>query len=335
MKNAKSDEIVLGGDIGGTKTNLGLFVMKDGRPAAKKIESYSSKDAESLEEIVRRFFKAHPERVASACFGIAGPVEKGTVHTTNLPWTVTASGMKDQFNIGRVTLLNDLAAKALSIPLLRDDEILPMNSADAIVGETIGLVAPGTGLGQALLVSHKGMYLPVASEGGHVDFAPRNAAEVRLWEYLAQRYGHVSVERILSGAGLHSLYSWLRDSDPDRESDRLRKLMIESDAPRVITQQALEVGEPLCLEALDFFISVFGAVAGNLALTGLTRGGMFLGGGIPPRIAPRLESTTTFMDAFSDKGRFRDLMESIPVKIIMNDKAALIGAAWCAFQDEM
>ena len=326
--NGSDQPIVLAGDIGGTKTNLGLFAPGEDRPAMIVMESYSSAHAAGLPELITRFLEAHPQSVSAACFGIAGPVIDGRCKATNLPWEVSEAEIRQNFNWNKVRLINDLAATALAVPLLRGSELSTLNAMPAESGN-IGLVAPGTGLGVSLLVVAAGKLYPIASEGGHVDFAPRNEDEVDLWRFLRQREDHVSVERLASGPGISAIYSWLKKRDQYEEPEWFVEKMKANDPPAVISEAALvEKLEP-CVKTLRLFVSILGAIAGNLALTGMTTGGMYIGGGIIPRILPILEEAD-FMGAFADKGRFRDLLSRIPVHVILNDKAALLGAAWCA-----
>ncbi len=331
MKHLKDQTLILAGDIGGTKTNLGLFFMGKGRPAPNVIETYLSQEAPHLEQIIDRFVDKHRISITSACFGVAGPVENGRCKTTNLPWEISEIQIKRRFNWEHVRLINDLAATALAIPLLRSREMLSLNKVKAMRGRNLGLVAPGTGLGMALLIWTDEGYVPVPSEGGHVDFGPTEKAEVELWQYLNHRLGHVSVERVLSGQGLLNIYTWLKDSERYQEPAWLAENIKDMDPARAISEAALEKREPLCQEALNIFVSIFGAVAGNLALTGFTTGGIYLGGGIPPKILSKLKEDI-FMASFTDKGRFKDFLKRIPVRVILNDKAALLGAAYCAFR---
>ena len=236
--------------------------------------------------------------------------------------------IKQTFDWGNVRLINDLAATALAIPLLQKSEMYTLNDKHAERGN-FGLVAPGTGLGISLLVQADGKLHPVASEGGHVDFAPRNDHEADLWRYFRQRQDHVSVERLASGPGIHTIYSWLKERDRFEEPEWFIEKMKANDPPAVISEAALVQRLEPCVKALKVFVSILGATAGNLALTGMTTGGMYLGGGIVPRILPFLEEGD-FMEAFTDKGRFRKLLSMIPVHVILNDKAALLGAARCA-----
>jgi len=331
MTNFKDRIIILAGDIGGTKTNLGIFLKGKERPVPKVIETFSSQSAPDLEHIIRQFLEIHPVSVTHACFGIAGPVVNGTSKTTNLPWNISEDRIKKQFNFHHVKLINDLTATAMAIPLLKKDEFFPLNQAGSIKDQNLALIAPGTGLGIAMLIYQKDRYFPIPSEGGHADFAPNNEAEIQLWRYLHQHYGHVSIERVVSGSGLVNIYRWLKDSDRLNEPDWLKQKLKEMDPAKAITEAALVSKDPGCVEALNMFVSIFGAVASNLALTGITTGGVYLGGGIPPKILSKLKEDI-FMEAFTNKGRFKTFLEQIPVKVILNDKAALIGAAYCASQ---
>jgi len=317
------------GDIGGTKTSLGIFEPGEKRPRLKILEIFPSREAKNLEEIIDLFLEKHPVRISHACFGIAGPVEKGRAKTTNLPWKVREASIEKRFKWGSVRLINDLAATALAIPLLTNHETLSLNRGKKAGQGNIGLVAPGTGLGMAFLMKTDHGYIPLASEGGHADFSPNNEREVALWRHLRSRFGHVSAERVLSGPGLVHIYTWLRDSGAYREPLWLKKKKGHKDPARTITEAASARRTPLAVAALKMFVSILGSVAGNLALIGMTTGGMFLGGGIPPKILPHLEPSA-FMAAFLDKGRFRPFLERMPVKIILNDRAALLGAAHCA-----
>ena len=321
--------LVLAGDIGGTKTNVGLFFKDKDRPVLKVMETFSSSDAPDLEHIIRKFLHKHPAVVSRACFGVAGPVIDGQSKTTNLPWNISQDRIKTQFHFQHVSIVNDLTATAMAVPILDANEFFPLNQAASAKRRHLGLVAPGTGLGIAMLMYHKDRYVPIASEGGHSDFAPNSALETELWQYLHRRYGHVSIERVVSGSGLVNIYKWLKDSDRIDTSEVLSQKLKEMDPAMAVTDAALSNKDPGCVEALNLFVSIFGAVAGNFALFGLTTGGIFLGGGISPKILPKLKEDV-FMKAFVNKGRFKGFLEKIPVKVILNDKAALIGAAHCA-----
>jgi glucokinase len=329
MKNPDNESFILAGDIGGTKTNLGLFLKGKRRPRLKVIETYSSRGALKLEHIIEQFLERHDVSIKSACFGIAGPVVNGRCKTTNLPWDVSEARIKGRFRWERFRLLNDLTATARGIPLLSSRERVYLNRAQPRKGQNLGLIAPGTGLGTALLIWHEGRFIPVSSEGGHVDFAPNNENEDNLWQYLHKRLGHVSIERVLSGPGLLNIYSWMKDSQRQKEPAWLAKKIKEMDPARVITETAINKKNPMCIETLNMFVSILGSASGNLALTGMTTSGIYLGGGISPKILSILEEGL-FMKAFTNKGRFKNLLEQIPVRVILNDKAALLGAAFYA-----
>jgi glucokinase len=329
MSNPDSQDMILAGDIGGTKTNLGLFQRGKRRPRLKSMETYRNKGRPSLEHIVDLFLKKHSPVVRGACFGIAGPVINGRCKLTNLSWEVSEKRLKKRFGWKKVKLMNDLAATALALPVLTKRELVALNQKKAAKGENLGLIAPGTGLGMALLVCKDGEYVPVSSEGGHSDFAPNSQVEMALWQYLHQRLGHVSVERILSGPGLFIVYCWLKFTGHGEEPAWLADRMEREDPAKVISEAALVEEVPLCSKTLDIFVAALGACAGNLALTGLTSGGIYLGGGIPPKILPKLQEDV-FLRAFTNKGRFEGLLKTIPVSVVRNDKAALIGAARCA-----
>jgi glucokinase len=321
----KEAPCLLAGDIGGTKVNIGLF--RAGADGLRSVveETYESRSAGSLEELMEDFLSRHPATVAAACFGIAGPVAGGGGQLTNLGWRISEADLRLRFGWRRVRLINDLAATALAVPWL-GREALSVLKRGAAEKENIALVAPGTGLGQALLIRENGRYLPVASEGGHVDFAPGDEAEIELWRFLRRRYGHVSVERVLSGPGLVHIHEWLTQDGAGEKGGADQGA--GGEAAAAITRRALE-GDGPCREALLRFCGILGAVAGNLALTGLTRGGVYLGGGIPPKILPVLE-TSDFLRRFSAKGRFSDFLSPIPIWVIRNERAALMGAARAA-----
>jgi glucokinase len=326
----KDNTLVLAGDIGGTKTHLGLFSVGKRRPVPKVMETYSSREAPDLKAIIEDFLRDHPVSITSACFGIAGPVVNGRCKTTNLPWDVSEKVVKNRFKWSNVCLINDLTATAQAIPLLTSREIFSLNKVRARKGQNLALAAPGTGLGEALLIFRNGRYISVPSEGGHTDFSPNNEAEVKLWRYLHKRFGHVSMERVVSGPGLLNIYSWLKESGRYLEPAWLAKEMKEMDPAKAISQAAMADKHPLCVESLNLFVGTLGAASGNLALTGMATGGVYLGGGIPPKILPKLKEEI-FMRAFENKGRFKDFMAKIPVRVILNDRAALLGAAYCAF----
>jgi glucokinase len=330
----KNSTCVLAGDIGGTKTNLGLFVPGKARPKARVTATFASRSAENLEVIIAQMLKRYPATIKAACFGIAGPVINGECRTTNLPWVVSEKKLQERFGWQQTRLINDLSATALAVPLLNYREVKALNGVRIRKGHNIGLVAPGTGLGKALLIFSEGRYRPVASAGGHASFAPSDESETDLWQYLHAHFGHVSAERVLSGQGLVNIYDWLKSRGTFAESPGIQAAMRTSDPARVISENAIAGESDLCRAALQRFCRIFGSVAGNLALTGMTTGGIFLGGGIPPKILPVLQGEH-FMATFNAKGRFETFMERIPVRVILNDRAALMGAAYYALAHNM
>ena len=329
MKKRKA--LVLAGDVGGTKTTVGLFVMGKKRPEPLSTESFASREAPGLENLLDRFLESHPAPISGASFGIAGPVINGRCKTTNLPWVVSEKALQRRFQWRRVRLINDLAAAAMAVPLLRRSEQVTLNKGIPHKKGTLALLSPGTGLGQAILAYHDGEYVPLSSEGGHASFSPTAEAEVELWRYLRKKYGHVSVERVLSGPGLVNIYSWLRDSGRFHEPRWLKALMKQGDAAEAISENALRNKQSLCVESLRVFVSILGSAAGNLALSSMAAGGVYLGGGISPKILPALKQGV-FLKTFTAKGRFADFLARIPVRVILNDRAALLGAAHAAFQ---
>ena len=331
MKTDEKTPLVLAGDIGGTKTNIGLFYKGPKGPQLKVMEQFSSPESPDLETIIDRFRHSHPARITAACFGIAGPVVNGRCKTTHLPWNVSEEHLKKRFGWSRVQLINDLIATALAVAVLPRRDFLALNAAKPQKGQPVGLIAPGTGLGQAFLVYHNGRAIPIASEGGHADFSPHTDADAQLWQYLFRQYGQVSLEKVLSGTGLVNIYRWLRDSGRYREPRWLAESLDKTDPAQAITAAALDQKHPLCTATLDRFVSIFGAASGNLALTAMTTGGVYLGGGIAPKILSELKQKR-FMSAFSNKGRFKNYLEKIAVRVILNDKAALVGAASLALE---
>jgi glucokinase len=313
--------MILVGDIGGTNSRLALFESL----RHSEIDIFPSAQYAGLDEIAAIFLKQTGATVEAACFGIAGPVRDGVSKVSNLPWVVDAREIAVRLAIERVSLLNDLEANAHGIAVLEASDFLTLNEGVGGAGNC-ALISAGTGLGEAGLLAEENRYRPFASEGGHGDFAPRNELEIELLRYLMKRWSHVSIERVLSGPGLLNIYQFLRDTGRGSEPAWLAEKMQLENPSAVISETALAGTAEICVQALDMFVAIYGAEAGNLALKLMATGGVFLGGGIAPKIAPKLRDSI-FMNAFADKGRFRSLLESIPVRVIMNDKTALLGAA--------
>lgn len=317
---------VLAGDVGGTKTVLALFAGSETAFHSKAQKTYASRADLGLEDMLSDFLSEHGATVDGVCIGIAGPVKDGICRTTNLPWEVSSSALQERFGFKTMELINDLAAWAYGLPYLKPEDMVDLNSVPPVLTQHQGVIAPGTGLGQAFLLYINGQYVVLPSEGGHVDFAPANEAQTALWRYLHQRFGHVSVERILSGPGLLNLFSWMREDSAEPLPSWLAERLATDDPPRVITEAALHESQPLCQAALSMFVDILGAVAGNLVLSGTTTGGLYLCGGIPPRILPFLKDGR-FLKAFTDKGRFQTYLEQIAVRVVMNPQTPLTGAA--------
>lgn len=323
--------IVLAGDIGGTKTNLGLFSQENNIPVLQRFATYPSKEYSGLEELIEDFLEGQDSHIEYGCFGVAGPVMDGQVKTTNLPWLIKDVDLKKQFGLSDVALVNDLVATALSIPVLGEDDLYSLNSHQSLIGHPRALMSPGTGLGMSLIPYVEGRYLPQPSEGGHVDFGPKNDEQVQLYKFLCKRFGHVSYERLVSGMGLVNIYSWLKESGFSREPAWLTEQMENSDPAKVVSENGMTARDVQCEKALDLFVSIMGAAAGNLTLAGMATGGLYLGGGIVPQILEKL-TKDRFIDSFVDKGRYRGLLKKVPVKVIMNRRAPLLGAAHYGFE---
>lgn len=323
--------MILAGDIGGTNTRLGLFGMDDKRPRVVVEQTFPSREHKSLDEIVRQFLGEDAPTIKRACFGVAGPIRDRQSRPSNLPWVVDADQLAALFGFEAVTLINDLEASAFGLAALEAKDFAVLNEGAQESEGNTAIISAGTGLGEAgLHFEGRGkVRRPFASEGGHADFAPRNELEMELLRYLIPQFNHVSYERVLSGPGLLNIYAFLRDTGRGEEATWLAEEMQGAAPATVITRAALEGKSELCMRALDLFVSIYGAEAGNLALKMKATGGVFLGGGIAPRIIDKLKSPA-FMEAFTAKGRMRPLLEAVPVRVILNDMTALIGAALCA-----
>lgn len=323
--------IVLAGDVGGTNARLALVELSRRGVRVLQDRHYPSAEYAGLAEIAQRFLAETAGRPERACFGIAGPIVGGEVRATNLPWVVNARALGDAIGLGHTSLINDLYAIARGIPRLRASELAVLQEGEAVSGGTRVVIAPGTGLGVGILVSSGRRWRALPSEGGHATFAPRTPLQWELQRWLAARYGHVSNERVLSGPGLRSVYEFLVGRPGAHENPAVRA-EVERDDARAISRRALDGTDQYCAEALDMFCSVLGAVAGDLALITLARGGVYVAGGIPPAILPRLEAGP-FLEAFRDRGRMAELVERMPVQVVVNQQVGLYGAAVAALED--
>jgi glucokinase len=315
--------MLLAGDVGGTHTRLALIPDGGGAPTHLKI--YGSRDHASLEEMLRAFLDPHPTELQAATVGVAGPVRDGRTQAVNLAWPVDSSSLAEVLGLKpeRVSVINDLEANAWGIRALDPADLVTLNQGERVEDGTVALISAGTGLGEAFVTY--GPYGPAAqaSEGGHVDFAPRGAEQEELRRWLERREDHVSYERVCSGMGLVSIYEFLRERGGSPAPDWLPA--DAGDAGSAITQAGLEQRDALASRTLDIMVSIYGAQAGNLALTVLATGGVYLGGGIAPRIVERLRGGG-FMEAFLAKGRMSSLLARIPVWVILDDRTALLGA---------
>ena len=319
--------LLLAGDIGGTKTALGVYAAEAG-PRAPLIEAeFPSAKYSSLGVIVREFLKSARLPVAHAAFAVAGPVIGGASKVTNLSWSLEIGALTQELGLESVHLMNDLEAIAHAMTVLDSTDLYTLNVGDPIVGGARTVIAPGTGLGEAFLIYDGTRYRAFPSEGGHASFAPTNELEIGLLNYLRKQHHHVSVERACSGPGLYDIYQYLRDSGHTAESAELTGAITAAEsAPALISAAGLRPNpDPLSRAALELFVAILGAEAGNLALKVLSTGGIYLAGGIPCRNRPVLEEGR-FMRAFTAKGRFRELLSRIPVHVV-GLRAALIGAA--------
>jgi glucokinase len=321
--------LVLAGDIGGTSTRLAYFDTAGGilEPVAEG--RFPSREAGTLEEIVARFTAEHGLAAERACFGIAGPIRQGRVRTPNLPWSVDATVLSRVLGLPTVPLINDLEANAYGIALLGHEDLAVLNLGIPDPTGTIAVVSAGTGLGESIAYWDGTAHRPLPSEGGHADFAPRSELETELLLFLRAEHGRVSTERVVSGPGLRNIYRFLHDVRHLPETPAVAEAMRRGDPSAAITRAALAGECPLCGQTLDLFVSLYGAEAGNVALRSLATGGVYLGGGIAPKIIERLKGPG-FMLAFTAKGRLSPLLENIPVRVILNDRTALLGAGRCA-----
>lgn len=327
--------MILAGDIGGTSTRLALFERDGEKFRAVAEEKYASADFPSLDAAIERFLSGKPNGIARTCFGVPGPVTGEIVKFANLPWAIDARAIKNALGIEQVGLINDLEANAYGLSELGETDFAVLNEGVKNPTGNAAIISAGTGLGEAGLHFEEEMKTlrPFASEGGHADFAPRDDSEIELLRYLLAKFGRVSVERVVSGQGLKNIYEFLRDTRRAEEPVWLREEIADSDdAAAVISKNGIDKKSEICERALNLFASAYAAEAGNLALKMLATGGVFLGGGIAPKILPKLREPF-FLESFVAKGRMRPLLEKFPLRVVLNDKAALLGAARFAFYE--
>ena len=320
--------MILAGDVGGTKVHLALYNFENGRLKPVRDEKVPAQELPSLEAAVEKFLVAgEREQIVAACFGCPGPVRDGRLKLTNLPWTLDQRDLAKALGIEHIFLINDLEANGYGIPELAPESIVTLHEGDASAVGHRGLVAAGTGLGEALLIWDGKTHRPIPSEGGHCDFAARKDREIMLLQYLRHKLaGRVSWERVVSGIGIKNIYNYLRDVEKMEEPQWLRDRMAAEDPNAVIGQCAEDDSSPLCFETMQTFAAAYGAETGNVALKVLAMGGMYLGGGIAPKSLKTLKSGG-FVKAYLDKGRLSAVLESIAVRVILDDTCALLGAA--------
>ncbi len=318
--------MILAGDVGGTKVHLALYDFTNGKLKYTREERFPAKDYSGLEEIVKEFLGA--DQATAACFGVPGPVRDGRLRLTNLPWTLDSRELAASLGIQHVFLINDLEANGYGIAELSSDQVYTLSEGDPSQIGNRALIAAGTGLGEGLLTWNGRIHVPYPSEGGHADYAPRNEDEIDLLRFLKQKYnGRISFERVVSGMGMTSIYEFLREVRGLEEPAWLaEQIAAAQDCNSVITELALAGKSEICEKTLDMFVSAYGAEAGNLALKVLSVAGLYIGGGIGPRILEKLKDGT-FMKAFTDKGRLSQLLINMPVRVILESRAAVLGAA--------
>jgi len=318
--------MILAGDIGGTKVNLGLYRETRGQLESLKETRYECCDYSGLDQILDMFLEEIDSSPEIICFGVAGSVKEGACQVTNLGWEINSSLIKKVAGANQVLLINDLAAMACSVPFLGDDEIEVLQKGTFEDGG-IAVIASGTGLGQSFLVpGGHGRYRILETEGGHCDFAPRNPVETQLLHFLLRSFERVSIERVLSGAGVFQLYQFVRESHNLKEPDWLTRDFCENVPEKVVVENGLNGKSDACKIAIEMFVEIYGAIAGNMALQLKTTGGVYIGGGIASHMVAFLKKGP-FMENFLAKGRFRQWLERVPVSLILNEKAPLLGAA--------
>lgn len=320
--------MILAGDIGATKCNVALFEQRDGKLVRGAQRRFLARNYSSLEQILDEFLSGTSERPAAAAFGVAGPVVNNQVRFTNRPWIVDGAALAAHLGLRRVTLYNDLEATGYGLPLLAPAELFPLNRGTPAPTSNQVVLAAGTGLGEAILFWDGRRHRASAGEGGQCDFAPRNETEMELLRFLKKRFpGPVSQEMILSGGGFRLLHEFLEPGGKHRSFDEKG-----ADAAEEITRNAREAKCPVCVRALDLWVSLYGSEAGNLALKALARGGIYVAGGIAPKILEKLQDGT-FVQALCDKWRFREMLSQIPVFVILNEDCPMLGAAACAAEE--
>ncbi|MBS1598549.1 MAG: glucokinase [Bacteroidetes bacterium] len=319
---------VLAGDVGGTKTNLALYRATENEVTLICEKTFHSADFSSATDVVKKFLSQH-EKISpfSICLGVAGPVFQGKVEMPNLSWSIDADDLRSTVAAQSVSLINDLEATAYGLAALGDDDLITVHSGAGDSGDNMAIIAPGTGLGEAGLYWNGSGYHPFPTEGGHTDFSPRTELDIELLRYLSAKYEIVSWERVIAGPGIHDIYLFLRDQKNRKEQDWVKELLRKDDPSAVISQAGLDETDPTCIETMQLYVQYLARESSNLVLKMKATGGLFLGGGIPPKISSLLQQDV-FYDNFIDCDRMQHLIRKTPVKIILNSKTALLGAAY-------
>jgi glucokinase len=325
-KSLHRNGIILAADVGGTKTNLALYEINDGKLITLNEKSFHTKNYNSFAEMALSFYSDKSITIDGLCLGVAGPVVEGKVKGTNFPWQIDSDKISKELKISSVSVINDMEANAYGLAALCEKDLEVIHKGANIAGNAV-IISPGTGLGEVGLYWDGTHYHPFASEGGHCDFSPRNTLEIALWEHMHQKYKHVSWERILSGPGIYDTYQFLIQYRKQTEPDWIKQRMSTENPAAVITNVAIEGKDPICRETLDLFTRFLAIESAQLALKMKATGGIYIGGGIVPKIIKGLNKTI-FNRGFIQSGRLDELLEMVPVKVILNEKTALLGAAY-------
>ncbi|QDP86553.1 glucokinase [Chryseobacterium sp. SNU WT5] len=323
-----SSGTILAADVGGTKTDLALFQIEDGQLISIKIERYPTSDHDSFINAFRAFYGDEISTIDCACFGVAGPVEGNKVHGVNFAWEIDATKLEKELNIKRILLINDLEANAFGLSALEESDFIVLTEDKKGEGNA-AIISPGTGLGEAGMYWDGSKYHPYATEGGHCSFGPSNDLDMKLWEYLNDEFDHVSWERVVSGQGIKNIYQFLRKYKGEKEPEWLTEQIKNEDAAIAISSAALENKDSTCVETLKLFLKYLATESAQLALKAKATGGIYIGGGIAPKVLDLIDKNE-FYKNFTNVGRMKHLLKTIPVKIVLNDKTALMGAAYYA-----
>ena len=323
---------ILIGDVGATKTTLGLITKEKGVREYVQKKTLPSKKFDSLQSMIEVFLGSMDYKISHACFGVAGPIMDGIAVLSNLKWDINKSEIENKFNF-TVRLLNDLESVALAVPHLEQKDLISLRSGIKDTDGSIAIIAPGTGLGEAYICKVDNQYFPFPSEGGNVDFAPINQTQIELLAFLQRKFGHVSYERVCSGQGIFNIYTFLKETGEFPEPNWLKQeIAAVTDPTPIISHAAEERKIEIAIKTLEIFASILGAEAGNLAVKFLSKGGIFIGGGILPKILPFFNKDI-FINSFNDKGRSAELVSQIPINLIKNIDTPLIGAGICGLSD--